>query len=86
MKKFLSENKDWFFLAVLLAIIFVPMVACQSNSKPDVIKGDKNIRYFHDSRTGLCFAAMNSYVDGYAATSFTNVPCTDKVLAIINGN
>jgi hypothetical protein len=71
-------------LATLALLLF--LVGCQANSKPEPITGADNLRYFHDERTDLCFAAMNSQVEGYQSTSITNVSCTDKVLAIIHGN
>lgn len=73
-------------LVLGLATAVIVTVGCQNNSKPAPITGADNLRYFHDERTGLCFAAMNSQIEGYASTSITNVPCTDKVLAIIHGN
>lgn len=70
----------------LLLVLMITWSACQWNRKPDVIKGDENIRYFHDSRTDLCFAAMNSQTgEFYSITSIANVPCTEKVQAIIQG-
>lgn len=74
-------------LALLMIVGTIFVVGCQNNSKPDPIRGNAVIRYFHDDRTDLCFAAMNSTgAGGYESTSITNVPCTDKVQAIIHGN
>lgn len=70
--------------AVAGLIILAATVGCQSNSIPDVVK-PTNIRYFHDVRTDLCFAATNSQHEGWMITSITYVPCTDAVVRIING-
>jgi len=60
------------------------MTGCQMNSAPRGLKGG-DITYFRDSRTDLCFAAINSNASGYNVTSITNVPCTDLVNKAIAG-
>lgn len=76
--------KDYTLAALLLIVCALIFNGCQMNSLPDVVKPE-DIRYFHDSRTDICFAATNSYHDGYYSTTITYVPCTDKVQAIIQG-
>lgn len=71
-----------FFTFVLAMLTVAFMAGCQNNSMPDVKPTE--IRYFHDPRTDLCFAATNSQHEGWMITSITNVPCTDKVLGIIH--
>lgn len=78
--------QNYSIASVLILVCALVLNGCQNNSKPEVITGSDNLRYFHDWRTDLCFAAMNSWVENYQSTSITNVPCTDKVLAIIHGN
>jgi hypothetical protein len=70
------------FLFTLVMAGCALLVGCQMNSLPDVVKSS-DIRYFHDERTDICFAATNSYHEGYYSTTITYVPCTDKVRAII---
>jgi hypothetical protein len=62
---------------VLTAALF--LTSCQSNDKPDKIEPSQTISYFKDQRTGICFAAINSYTYGWSyVTSIATVPC-DKV-------
>jgi hypothetical protein len=68
-------------LPVLLGSSFI-LSGCQMNSAPDPVKSS-NIVYFQDERTEVCFAATNSYHDGMYQTTITYVPCTPKVLAMI---
>lgn len=60
---------------------------CTSNSAPKSsdIEPEKNITYFKDTRTGVCYAAMNS-LDGHSGwktTSITYVPCNSEVERLI---
>lgn len=71
-----SKAFDVFFATIIFIALFV--AACQMNSAPSKINTD-NITYFQDKRTGLCFAAMNSFAHSNDITVITNVPCTDKV-------
>lgn len=52
----------------------------------DEVPGPKHekLNYFWDERTELCFASA-TFVTAYGVrvTTFTNVPCTDKVWAVM---
>lgn len=39
----------------------------------------RNVFYFKDSRTSLCFAGLVSSVEGGKIASISNVPCSDLV-------
>ena len=63
-------------LIVVSLLSIVTMTSCQQTkqSNPDEIK--KNLIYFQDSNTNLCFGAINSITaQGYEVTSVTCVPC-----------
>jgi hypothetical protein len=67
---------------VLLAVF---LVGCTINSapKPADLK-EQNIVYFKDSRTGICYAALNSLGGDYSnTTTITYVPCTPEVEKLI---
>jgi hypothetical protein len=76
MKATFTTQSVNFVVALTLAIAtaIVVLVGCQTNS-PAEKPNDRNITYFQDSRTKVCFAAMNSQVDGYMSTSIATVPC-----------
>lgn len=58
---------------ISLALIFF---GCQSTEQTDTSEISDNLSYFKDSRTGLCFAAINSNTkDGWEVISITCVPC-----------
>jgi hypothetical protein len=61
-------------LIVLLGLIM--LVSCQANDTTNNNDVKNNITYFKDAKTGLCYAAINSYTyGGYKVTSITCVPC-----------
>lgn len=62
---------------ILFSIMVVALLGCQMSSTPNVDKVCDNLIYFKDSRTGLCFAAINSVSSssGNEYTSITCVPC-----------
>lgn len=63
-------------IVVLSTLSILVMTSCQQTeqSNPDEIK--KNLIYFQDSNTNLCFGAINSITaQGYEVTSVTCVPC-----------
>jgi hypothetical protein len=64
------------FTRLLIGIMALGfLTGCQLNNAPTKIS-ENNLIYFKDSRTGLCFAAINSQVyGGYQSTSITNVSC-----------
>lgn len=64
-------------LIIILAVVSSALLSsCQWTGKPNTHKLERNIEYFKDERTGLCYAAVNSVqADGLANTSFTCVPC-----------
>ena len=60
------------------ALVYFLLVSCQTNKKADTGKILKNLSYFKDKQTGLCFAAINSEVNATlpeTVTSITCVPC-----------
>lgn len=63
-------------LLVMVACAVLLAAGCQMNSRSDSNKIGKDITYFKDKRTGICFAAINSYTkDMWSITSITAVPC-----------
>ena len=69
-----------------IVILFFAMLisSCQMSQTSNTASIVSNLSYFRDSRTGLCFAAVNSMSsNGYTVTSITWVPATDSVLALI---
>jgi hypothetical protein len=62
------------FFGTLLIVIM--MTSCQQTQNFSPEEGTKNITYFKDQNTGLCFAALNSTSYGfYEVTSIACVPC-----------
>lgn len=60
---------------ILLTLMIIGILSCQMNSPTNVEKLN-GLTYFKDSKTGLCFAAINSTsYSGYYVTSITCVPC-----------
>lgn len=71
-------------VAVIAVIVFISLYSDQSNYAPDTDKIIGKIVYFEDTRTGLYFAAINSYTyQGNRVTSITCVPPNDKVKELI---
>jgi hypothetical protein len=63
-------------IMVLMMVSAMLLSSCQWTGKPNTHKLERNIEYFKDKRTGLCFASINSMTaDGYTITSITCVPC-----------
>jgi hypothetical protein len=50
------------------------MTACQLSDTTNVNKLGKNLTYFKDARTGLCFAAVNS-ISSSSSNSYTSITC-----------
>jgi hypothetical protein len=82
------KTKNWWekapsrLVVALIGITF--LIGCTINSAPS--KSDlkeENIVYFKDSRTGICYAALNSYNGNTTTTTFTYVPCTPEVEKMI---
>jgi hypothetical protein len=63
-------------IIIFLGLVLL-LVSCQMSSKPNVAKVGRNLTYFKDAKTGICFAAVNSYSNssGNKYTSITCVPC-----------
>jgi hypothetical protein len=61
-------------LSGLVIAALLGLVACQNNTPADPVQSH-NITYFQDERTHICFAAVNSLVEGYNSTSIATVPC-----------
>ena len=72
-------------LAFAIGMVLVINGCATLNSAPSKadLKED-NIVYFKDSRTGVCYAALNSTGSGgYSSTTITYVPCTPEVEKLI---
>lgn len=67
----------------VLAVLLGVMCGCQENYAPTPI-ASKNITYFRDSATGLCFASVNSVNTYGSVTSIATVPC-EKVTGHLTG-
>jgi hypothetical protein len=60
----------------ILFLFIIALSSCQMNDKPDTEEIKKNIVYFKDPNTGLCFASVNSYDTKLGtSSSITCVPC-----------
>lgn len=59
------------FLSITIASCSIPATPTQSEAKSVL----ENITYKRDTTTGLCFAIVQSYHDGYAINSIACVPC-----------
>jgi hypothetical protein len=73
------------FISVIIAVIvFISVYSGQDNYAPNTDKIIDKIVYFEDTRTGLYFAAINSYTyQGHRVTSITQVTPNDKVKELI---
>lgn len=63
---------------IIIAISTILLIqSCQINEKPEVDSIKESLVYFKDSKTGLCFAAVNSTNTKSMSnsTSITCVPC-----------
>lgn len=67
-------NRTFLFLAVLI------LTACTPPTNETALT---YIRYFQDPKTQICFATASTELRHQNAT-LAAVPCTNKVLAIIN--
>jgi hypothetical protein len=75
-------------MKITLIGLCLSLVACDNyQMKPSdgaVRDAPDKLRYFHDSRTGLCFAGLSEASSGTVyQMQITNVPCTPDVLRII---
>ena len=64
-------------LLFIAPVIFI--MSCQISSKTDVESLKKNLTYFKDNTTGLCFASVNSTVESRDISSITCVPCDSLI-------
>lgn len=63
-------------IVVLSMLSIVTMTSCQQTKQSNTDEIKKNLIYFKDSNTNLCFGAINSFsAQGYEVTSITCVPC-----------
>lgn len=69
MRKFKLRN--------LVAVLAVVLTGCQLSSESYVKGIKKNLVYFKDEKTNLCFAAINSITTSSLteSTSISCVPC-----------
>lgn len=72
--------------AVVAVIGIGSMIACDTTDpvpKDRAVEAGRNLTYFRDERTGLCFAAVQSTsYYGYMVTSIANVPCEPRVVEL----
>lgn len=62
-------------IVVLIGLIAI-LSACQMSTQTNVKSVGRNLTYFKDARTGLCFASVNSNsTQGGSYTSIACVPC-----------
>ena len=59
----------------LVAILSILIISCGSNDLQKQETVDKNVEYFKDSRTNLCFGVIKSFNWDGSIWSFTCVPC-----------
>lgn len=64
--------------------LFMSYLLMSCNIENDDV--ENSISYIQDSKTDLCFAKGMLLVNLNVKYVFTNVPCTEKVLAQINGS
>ncbi len=72
---------------IAVSLLLIACDASQSKPSPETVgEAAQNLRYFHDARTGLCFAAV-SQLNGelIMQVQVTNVPCNSEVLKLIGG-
>jgi hypothetical protein len=85
MRDYLRQVVPSMLLLILVAVLAAAAGCGTMNSAPS--KSDlkeENIVYFKDSRTGICYAALNSAsTDGFSSTTITYVPCTPEVEKLI---
>lgn len=74
MRKFKLRNLVDIAVYTVLAVV---LTGCQFNSETNVKEVKKNIVYFKDENTNLCFASINSTSTGSLSetTSIACVPC-----------
>lgn len=89
-----TEFLQRFFVVVLLIIAAVVITANSEAQYYPVIQQGKfmngsehqSLNYFWDERTQLCFASATFEITGGERISmFSNVPCTEKVWAVMKG-
>lgn len=71
-----------------MPVLCLGLAGCQFAVPPTKSEANKiaqAVTYFQDSRTGLCFASVQSVVQMIEVVSISNVPCSDKVMALAGG-
>ena len=71
------------FLMVLPIFAFI--LGCGASTSGNITIDPKDLQYFQDPRTNLCFAIVGSgkYLDpDTTGVAMANVPCTDEVLQL----
>lgn len=69
-----------------IAILSTVLYGCGVNTSGNIDVNPNNLRYFYDSRTDLCFAAVASRKTANFDTTglgLTNVPCSEEVRSLI---
>lgn len=74
----------------LVLITLVLLCGCDSTHGPTIDKAAElanQLTYFKDTRTGLCYAAVQSMTNGgFMVTSITNVPCKTNPGFVVDGD
>lgn len=60
-------------IVALIGMVLV-LTACQLSDTINVNKIGRNLTYFKDAETGLCFAAVNS-ISSSSSNSYTSITC-----------
>lgn len=77
------KNWDFTFILLLLIFIMAALSSCGPQTSEYTISDPKDITYFKDDRTKLCFASLSSYSYGMnQVASISCVPC-DSVKHLI---
>lgn len=72
MKYNITINHKILTFIGLLVVVWFSSCGKRENVKEDTRGFEPTINYYHDCRTGLCFAEI---VQGYVITGHTYVPC-----------
>jgi hypothetical protein len=73
-------------MTAVIVLLAVLLTGCQFAAPPTASESaatSRAIRYFKDSRTGLCFAEVQSIVQLNEIVSIASVPCSPEVMGLI---
>lgn len=79
------KGPDVFIVMLVAALVLISCDAPQAKPEANTVKNiAANLRYFHDERTGECFAAVTTIDDvAFNHVQITWVPCNPKVMELI---